>query len=823
MDPSIIVQFAFATLLPVVAAAGMYLAEQRSKFGKLPYMARQAIIGLLFGGIAILGTEFGIQTPDATMNVRDASPLVAGLLFGGPAGVIAGVVGGVERWFAVLWGQGMFTRVACSLATIAAGLYAALLRKRMFDDKLPPWSLAFAIGIVVEVLHLTLVFVTNMDNIPRAFLVVRACAVLMIPCVAVSVALATLAVTILAKVQLHKDPPHRELSYSIQAGMLVAVALGLVVTTLFTSLIQDNISALQTKSLLELNISDVASDIDDASNEKMLSETRKVARYLGSVEHAKQLDLNEVAQQFDVPEIDVVDEKGIIVACTNKDFVGFDMASGAQSAEFLVLLDGKTTEFVQDYQDISYDSNVQRKYAGVAIDGGFVQVGYDALEFQNAIAQEVREVVRNRHVGESGSLVIADATGMVYGSQGGVGTETLRQTGLADAVSRAKPGEVFTATFYDVPVFAMYQIAEGYRIIALQPIDEAQFSRNVAVLVTMFMEIIVFAGLFTVIYFMVKRVVVDNIHRVNRVLGTITAGNLDASVEVRSNEEFSSLSDDINTMVSALKRAIAEAAARIDAELEYARTIQRSALPKPMEPNLSEDGFAVYAQMDAAKEVGGDFYDYYHLDDNHFAFLVADVSGKGIPAAMFMMKAKTLIKSLAETWLPVDEIFTRANNQLCEGNDAEMFVTAWMGVVELDTGHVVFANAGHNPPVVGTPQGGFEFRKVRPNLVLGGMEGIPYRIYEMDLKPHEIIFLYTDGVTEATNGQNELFGDDRLVESLNEHCSLTMEGLCNAVHKDVDEFVGEAPQFDDITVLALQYEGRKSHAPNGRGQGGERR
>ena len=795
--------------MPVAAAMGLYVAEHRTEFGTLPYMVRQVIIGLLFGGIAILGTEFGIQTTDATMNVRDASPLVAGLLFGGPAGIIAGVVGGVERWLAALWGRGMFTRVACSVATIAAGLYAALLRKRMFDNKLPSWSLAFAIGVVVEVLHLTLVFVTNMDNIPRAFTVVRACAPIMIPCNALSVALATLAVAILAKIKLHKDPPDRELSNSIQAGMLIAVVVGLVVTTMFTAMIQNNISELQTESLLKLNIEDVSADVDDALNEKLLNDTRKVARYINSVERAKTLKMDEVAQQFDVTEINVIDKTGTIVASTYDRFIGFDMASGAQSKEFLVLLNEDKKEFVQSYRNISYSDAEQRKYAGVVIDGGFVQVGYDAVDFQKAISEEVPEAVRNRHVGESGGLVIADATGIVYGSQNDAGTETLRQTGLADALNTAHPGEVFVATYYDTPVVAMYQLAEGYRIIAFQPVEEAQFSRNVAVLVTEFMEIIVFAALFTVIYFLVKRVVVDNIHRVNRVLGTITAGNLDASVEVRSNEEFSSLSDDINTMVDALKRAIAEAAARIDAELEYARTIQSGALPRPMEPNPQRDGFSIFAQMDAAKEVGGDFYDYYFLDDNHFAFLVADVSGKGIPAAMFMMKAKTLIQSLAETWLPVDEIFTRANNQLCEGNEAEMFVTAWMGVVELDTGHVVYANAGHNPPVVGTERGDFEYRKARPNLVLGGMAGIPYRIYEMDLKPGEIIFLYTDGVTEATNAQNQLFGDDRLVESLNRHSKMAMEDLCNAVHKDVDDFVGEAPQFDDITVLALRFEGRK--------------
>ncbi len=811
MDVSVVLQFLVATLLPVVAAVFFYFMEKETKFGGLSYITRQVVIGLVFGGIAVLGTEFGIKTTDATMNVRDASPLVAGLLFGGPAGMIAGFIGGVERWFAALWGRGMFTRLACTLATIAAGLYAALLRKYMFDDKKPTWSFAFAIGIVVEVLHLTLVFVTNMDNTPQAFTVVRACSIVMIPCNAISVALATLAVTLLCRRKKEDEDlaSRREISRTIQAGMMVAVVVGLIATTLFTAMLQNNIANDQSRSLLDLNIQDVMANVDDVSNTRMLKTAHAVANNIGSVERAKTLSLNEVAQQFDVPEIDVIDDKGIIVASTNKEFVGFDMASGEQSAEFLVLLDGSTTELVQRYQPISYDANQNRKYAGVAIDGGFIQVAYDGPTLQSTIESDIREAANNRHVGEAGGVIVVNAVGEVLGNVDDVGVETLRQTGLADAVKTAGEGVLFEATYYDVPVFAMYRTAEGYRVIALLPVEEALFSRNVAVLVTMFMEVIIFASLFTVIYFLIKHVVVDNIRRVNHVLGTITAGNLDASVEVRSNEEFSSLSDDINQMVGALKHAIAEAAARIDAELEYAKSIQESALPKPIDHDTTSEGFQIFAHMDAAREVGGDFYDYFMLDQYHMAFLVADVSGKGIPAAMFMMKAKTLIKSLAETWLPVDEVFTRANNQLCEGNDAEMFVTAWMGVVDLNNGHVVFANAGHNPPVVKRGDGPYTYHKVRANLVLGGIEGIPYAIHELDLEPGDTIFLYTDGVTEATNGQNELFGEDRLAETLEANANGSVEELCNVVHRKVDVFVGDEPQFDDITVLAFRFMGRE--------------
>ena len=213
--------------------------------------------------------------------------------------------------------------------------------------------------------------------------------------------------------------------------------------------------------------------------------------------------------------------------------------------------------------------------------------------------------------------------------------------------------------------------------------------------------------------------------------------------------------------------------------------------------------------MDPAHEVGGDFYDFYFLDESHLAFLIADVSGKGIPAALFMMRAKTMLKSLAESGLPVEEVLAKGNDGLCEGNEAEMFVTCWMGVIDLNTGLVTFGNAGHNPPFFVRADGACEKCAVRPNMVLAGIEGIPYRRHELSMQPGDTLFLYTDGVTEATNGQDELFGEGRLREVLSSRARCDVEGLCKSVHTSVQEFVGVAPQFDDITVLALHFVGRK--------------
>ena len=320
------------------------------------------------------------------------------------------------------------------------------------------------------------------------------------------------------------------------------------------------------------------------------------------------------------------------------------------------------------------------------------------------------------------------------------------------------------------------------------------------------MQIIIFATLFVFIYVLIKRVIINNLKKINSSLGLITGGDLNVMVDVRANEEFASLSDDINSTVATLKKYIAEAAARIDKELEYAKQIQLSALPT----NFSHGAdYKIFAQMIAAKEVGGDFYDFYKLNKNMVAFLVADVSGKGIPAAMFMMTAKTIIKDLAESGMPVNEIFNKANQKLCENNESGMFVTAWMGIVDITTGKMQFANAGHNPPIVKRANGVFERLKTRPGLVLAGMEGVQYRAEELTLGEGDRLFLYTDGVTEATNTDNQLYGEDRLLAFMNKNLDLEATELLPKLKANIDEFVDGAPQFDDITTLLFDYKSIK--------------
>ena len=601
----------------------------------------------------------------------------------------------------------------------------------------------------------------------------------------------------------------KRISQSFQSWLLILVVIAFLTTTAFLWVFQTRLSENNAINLLELNIRDIEADINDASDKNLLELSHKIAKELEAQPEISNQLLYDLTQQYNVSEINYIDAQGIIRASTYPDFLEYDMASGQQSAEFLVLLEGQK-EYVQRYGPVSFDASILRKYGGVVLNrGGFIQVGYDAVRFQQDVSQAVIGVAKNRHIGEGGSVIVASKYWDIVSDRFGNEGKHLAVTGLWLVNTPYVPYESFTEVVYDVPCYCMYAEAEGYIIVAVIPQREAALSRNVSVGVTTVMQIIVFASLFVLIYFLVKRLVVDNIHRINRSLTEITEGKLETVVNVRSHAEFDSLSNDINSTVDTLKRYIADAEARIDAELAFAKAIQHSALPSVFPPYPNRREFDIHATMYTAKEVGGDFYDFYFIDDDTLAFLVADVSGKGIPAAMFMMQSKTLLKSCAESGMPVEEIFTCANEKLCEGNDAGMFVTAWMGLLNTKTGRVLFANAGHNPPLVKQGDGGFTYLKTRAGFVLAGMEGIRYRKNELQLAPGDVIYLYTDGVTEATDAANALYGEERLRTLLEQNPDLAPQALCDAVKEDVDAFVGEAPQFDDITMVCLRYNGQE--------------
>ena len=295
----------------------------------------------------------------------------------------------------------------------------------------------------------------------------------------------------------------------------------------------------------------------------------------------------------------------------------------------------------------------------------------------------------------------------------------------------------------------------------------------------------------------------------------------------QGNDEIKSLSDQFANMITELKeymenlRHVTMEKERISTELSVATQIQADMLPRIFPPFPERKEFDLYATMDPAKEVGGDFYDFFMVDDDHIALVVADVSGKGVPAALFMVIAKTLIKNRTLMGGSPAEILTDVNNQLCEGNETELFVTVWLAIVQLSTGKGMAANAGHEHPALRHKDGSFELITYRHSPAVATMEGIRFREHEFQLLPGDTVYEYTDGVSEATNANDELFGNDRLIAALNKESDAGVEALLKNVRMEIDRFVKDAPQFDDITMLGFQFygDGVDDNAEDGRSCG----
>ena len=352
----------------------------------------------------------------------------------------------------------------------------------------------------------------------------------------------------------------------------------------------------------------------------------------------------------------------------------------------------------------------------------------------------------------------------------------------------------------------MKRVTEGGLTVFTQiPEHEVYEGRDIQAYETMLADILFFTVIFVLTSLLVQSMVVDNLLRVNKSLNRITEGDLDEKVDVYSSSEFTSLSEDINLTVDALKGYISAAEKRMEQELLLAHNIQDAALPKNF--TFTHKGFEIFATMDPAKEVGGDFYDFFFVGSDRMALVIADVSDKGIPAALFMMRSKTAIRGLAESGYEPEEIFYRVNNELCEGNELNMFVTVWMGIIDLNTGDMRCLNAGHEYPTVMRKDGDYEIFRDKHHLPLGAMKDMTYTSYEMHLDPGDCIYVYTDGIPDAINRYEEQYGLERMLNALNMYRDTSMEGLLQGVKADQDEFVGEADQFDDITMLGFRYKG----------------
>lgn len=352
---------------------------------------------------------------------------------------------------------------------------------------------------------------------------------------------------------------------------------------------------------------------------------------------------------------------------------------------------------------------------------------------------------------------------------------------------------------------------------ALTESSQQQMQKLLFAILRLFMIFFAVIGIIVIMLsFAVSGTITRPIEELTVSVHEVGEGNFDSKIPVRSKDEVGQLAKRFNEMQTNLKnyldnlRKVTAEKERISAELNVATQIQADMLPRIFPPFPDRKEFDIYATMTPAKEVGGDFYDFFLIDDDHLALVMADVSGKGVPAALFMVISKTLIKNRALMGGTPSEILADVNNQLCEGNEAELFVTVWLGILEISTGNIIAANAGHEYPAVYRKETGhYELLKAKNSPAVATMEGMKFKQYEFKLNKGDELYLYTDGVAEATNSNSELYGTDRMIEALDGTVGMSVKDILITMKKSVDDFTGDAPQFDDITMMSLKFYGKE--------------
>lgn len=318
----------------------------------------------------------------------------------------------------------------------------------------------------------------------------------------------------------------------------------------------------------------------------------------------------------------------------------------------------------------------------------------------------------------------------------------------------------------------------------------------------------IFLSLF--LYLVLNNNVLKPIGQLTEFANRISDGDTDIEIKIRKPLEFAHLASTFDKMTSDIKE-ITKKQTKFEAELSVAKAIQTSSLPNIYPPFPDVEEFDIYASMEPAREVGGDFYDFYFTEPGRLMFLIADVSGKGIPAALFMMTTKTLIKNIAQTKNSPQKIIEEINEKICANNKEKLFVTLFAGILDIKTGKLSCINCGHNPPLLKKSNGNYEFMNLNPNIALGVSEDVKYEIFETNLESGDKMFLYTDGITEAMNSDGEMYGEKRLSDCLNKIVNdEIINYVVDKVKSDVKEFSENVEQSDDITMLMLDYKGNSS-------------
>ena len=529
-------------------------------------------------------------------------------------------------------------------------------------------------------------------------------------------------------------------------------------------------AAHKTEAMLDYAASDLRNKADEVVDAVLANVGVAIVDYLDSARPISGDDTRQLAEIFNVDEICIVNKRGIIIASNDPTAEGLDMTlfSGT-TAEFMVLTNGTTQVFSQKFRRSESDHRLVRKYLGAAFPygDGYVQVGYDERRLARLFRQTFGGMLSTWRIGETGFYLCADKACSnvaiaVPGHPEALG-QNLMDLGMNLFDIPDSENETFVQTILGKRCYCRHFIYARHRMCSVVPADEFYGPA--------LQSVIVAAVVLLVVFFVFGYIIGRMVSQERRI------------TELRAQDD-----------------------GRREKDMAMAKSIQTNVLPShfPPYPNLA-DVIDIFARMITAKAVGGDFYDFYFVGLDKLALVIADVSGKGIPAALFMMRAKTTLQSYLRAGLGIVEAVDKANHQLATDNDANMFVTAWIGVVDLATGEMEYVNAGHNPPLVKRACGSVEYLTARSGPPLAVMDGMSYRLQTLTLAPNDGILLYTDGVTEATNRAEALYGEDRLLRvmqtSLGAYDSLA---LIDGILKDVYAFTDGAEQSDDITMLAFK-------------------
>ena len=541
--------------------------------------------------------------------------------------------------------------------------------------------------------------------------------------------------------------------------LLAAVVTAFVASMALNWILHGHVADRERRKLFEKVFYDVGSDIRWRVDARMIRQAMLARdRYYEMCEEPWWNDPDEssrrlrvLANDLGVDEICVADADGNLTHSARREEVGaLNFRTDKGQAHEFVVLLDSETEFAQPLMPNSLRGEMV-KYVGVWLpDGGFIQVGASEKSVRNLARTSVTGITNDWHVS---------------GEDGGIYITTGNGTVISHP-NEGGEGGVWTEPSDDF--YWEKRMIEGFPVYIVFPRHTSVVERRLLVATSAIINCIAL------------------------VFASVLAGIVFAGFAKERMRE------------------------RVAKDMAMAASIQENAIPQVFPPFADERRMDIFATMHTARDVGGDFYDFFFTSPSKVAFLVADVSGKGVPAALFMMRAKATIKGESQSGLPLDEVMARVNDALSRDNDANMFVTAWMGVIDLETGEVAFVNAGHNPPIFldRLGNGGHKFLRERSGMMLGAMPGLKYRLHTLHLSPGDMLYLYTDGITEQPDGKGELFGEDRLLFSVGTMLSAGVEAidgakspLLAAIFDAVITHGADVEQADDCTQLVIRYNG----------------